>query len=367
MQIHRAYKYELDPNLTHLEYFRRACGIARFTYNWGLAEKKRQYEEAGTSDGFFTLKKRFVAAKDAEFPWVGEVSSWVYTYALKHLDEAYKRLFKGLGKHPRFKARGKCRDSFTVFGGACKYDTRRLKLPKLDWVRVKENLAKTGREPEGELLEVTISRDADRWYASIITRQEAGEPEPGVGAAVGIDLGLTAFATTSDGEKWQAPKPLQQAQQRVVKEQRKLSKKQKGSQNRKRQRTVLARAHRRARNQRRGWLHSLTTHLARNYSVVVLEDLNVKGMLRNHCLAKAISDASWHEFKRQLEYKMHWAGGELIVIDRWFPSSKTCSGCGYIRDTMPLQERVWDCPECGMHLDRDVNAAINILREGLAA
>lgn len=362
MEIIKAYRFELDPTETQCRHFVQCCGTARFFYNWGLQKRNELYQTEGKSATATIQLKELCAIKKDQFPWVYRVSKCVPQSALFNLEDAFTRFFKKAAAYPKFKKKGKCRDSFTIDNTQFSLKGKHLKVPKLGQVRVKEI-----REVEGHILSLTISREADRWYASITARLEIETPKPSQGTPVGVDLGIKTLVTASDGEtkiEYHAPDTTK-ITKRIRRAQRRLSRKQKGSNNRKKQQIRFARLHRKQKDIRNDFIHKVTWSLARTKSMIVIEDLNVKGMVKNHCLAQAISNAAFGEFKRQLEYKTVWYGSKLIKVSRWFPSSKTCSVCGYIKEDLTLNVREWICPQCGTHHERDFNAATNILLEGI--
>lgn len=291
-----------------------------------------------------------------------EVSKCAPQEALRDLDKAFKNFFQSLkqgGKvgFPKFKKKG-IHDAFRLTG-TIKVNDKSVQLPRLGKIKTKETTFNSGR-----VLSATVTREADRWYVSFACEVEVPDPTPVKGDAIGIDVGLTHFAILSDGTKIEAPKPLARHLKRLKRLSKKYSRKQKGSNNRKKSAMALARLHRRIRNMRRDFLHKLSTDLAKTKSEIVIEDLNVKGMVKNHKLARHISDVGWGEFRRMLEYKTQWYGSRLTLAPRFFASSKTCNVCDYQMKDMPLSVRKWECPYCGTEHDRDINAAKNLLKCG---
>jgi putative transposase len=371
-----AHRIRLVPSAEQETHFRKACGVARFAYNWALAEWQRRYA-AGEKPNEVALRKALNAIKREQFPWMREVTKNATQQAIKNLGRAYANFFDDLKKYrrgeipwkrvrvPTFKKKGKTRDSFRADNGrdathpdAVAVDGRRVKLPVIGWVRMREEVRFAGK-----IVSVTVSREADAWYASFVIEVEY-EPEAHVfGNTVGVDLGSEALATRSDDTpKVQAPKPLRRYLKKLKRLSRSLSRKQRGSNNRAKAKAKLARLHARIRHIRQDALHTLATDLARTAATIVIEDLNVAGMLANRHLSRAIADLGFYEFRRQLEYKTAMAGGTLIVADRWFPSSKLCSVCGVKNETLQLSERTWTCASCGTSHDRDTNAARNLAR-----
>jgi putative transposase len=350
----RSHKIQLDPTVKQARYFSRAAGTARFTWNWALAKWNELYK-AGNKPKATELKKLFNSVKYDQFPWLKEIHRDAHSQPFANLQKAFVSFFKRLAKHPTFKKRGKSRDSFYVANDRFHLDGYRITLPVIGSVRMIEPL-----RFQGKITSAVVSREADRWFISIAVEVPFSTPIPPTGHSVGIDVGLHTFATLSTGEKVDSPKPLKEATKRLRRASRRHSRKQKGSSNRRKASTRLAKVHRSIRNIRKDFLHKLTTKLTKTHSQIGIEDLNVKGMVKNHKLAKAISDASWFEFRRQLTYKTVLYGSKLVVHDRFYPSSKACSRCGYIVEELPLSVREWNCPECGTEHDRDINAAKNL-------
>jgi putative transposase len=365
----RVHRIRLDPTATQGVYFARACGVSRFAYNWALAEWKRQYE-AGGKPNEAALRKQLNAIKAAEFPWMAEVTKCAPQTAIKNVGLAFEHFFRRvkLGQkpgYPRFKRKG-IRDSFRADNGpadatshAVEVTGKAVKLPRCGVVRMREALRFAGR-----VKSATVSRMADGWYVALAVETEDRLTAKQDRGAVGVDLGVTTLATFSDGTTEPALKPHRAEHKRIVRLSRSLARKKKGSANRAKAKAKLARLHLRIANVRKDALHKLTTTLATNYPTIGIEDLNVSGMLRNGSLARSIADAGFSEFRRQLEYKAAMTGAQVIVIDRFYPSSKTCSGCGTIHE-ITLRDRVLSCG-CGLKMNRDLNAAINIRRQALA-
>ena len=348
-----SHKIALVPNNRQATHFKRACGTARFAYNWALAEWKRQYE-AGEKPSEPSIRKLLHSVKHKEFPWMQEVSKCASDNAVLNLGAAFKNFFAGRARYPKFKQKFR-HDSFKLDVGHFAVDGSRIRIPKLGWVRMREALRFSGK-----LISCTISRRADKWFASIVVDTEPVLKPAESQGAVGIDLGLTTFATLSDGQKIAAPKPLARLLPKLERLSRAFSRKQKGSKNREKARLKLARLHLRIWNMRQDFLHKLTSDLTRRYDTIAVEDLNVSGMLKNNKLSRAISDVGWYEFRRQLEYKAAKRGTNLVFADRFYASSKLCSECGHKAEQMPLSVRHWKCECCGAEHDRDVNAALNL-------
>jgi len=354
--VQRSHKIRLSPNNVQSIYFAKACGVSRLAYNWGLAEWKTQYE-SGEKSSSYGIKKRFNSIKRDQFPFVYEVTKCSPERSFTDLDAAFKRFFKKKSGYPKFKKKG-VYDSFYISGDKFSVDGSYVKIPKLGRVKMTEVLRYSGK-----ILSATISRKADWWFISITVKIDDVE-DKGENQAfnpVGIDFGVSKFATLSDGTVFENSRVTKKFSQRLRLLSKSLSRKIKGSKNWYKSKLRLQRLHVRIGDYRSDAIHKFSRIVADTYSDVCLEDLNVSGMVKNHKLAKAIQDVSFHEAKRQLEYKC----SNVHEIDRWFPSTKTCGDCGSIND-MKLSDRVFKC-DCGLELDRDLNAAQNILRQGLSS
>lgn len=356
----RAHKIALDPCKAQRLYFAKAAGVARFAYNWALAEWKRQYE-AGLKPSEFKLRKELNAIKAVQYPWMLEVTKTAPQYAIKNLGVAFKSFFAKRGSYPEFKKKGKSRESFRADDGpedsnssAVRVQGKRVKLPIIGWIRMRE----TPRF-EGRIISATVSRTADRWFVSLQIEVDHTVPVRENQATVGVDLGVKALATLSDGTVVEGPKALKRNLTKLRRLSRAHSRKKRGSANRKKSAMKLARLHARITNLRNDALHKLTHSLVSRFTLIVIEDLNVQGMMANRRLARAIADVGMGEFRRQLEYKAKLYGSEIVVADRWYASSKTCSKCGERNGRLSLSDRRWRCI-CGADHDRDVNAAINL-------
>jgi putative transposase len=348
----------LAPTCKQEAYFCRACGTERFVYNWGLGEWKRQYE-AGEKPSGFLLAKKFNAIRREQFPWTYEVSNTCSARAFMNLQKAFQHFFRRVkqGKkpgYPRFKKRG-VRDRFYVPNAIISFDDLQVRVPKLGWVRMRESL-----RFEGKIIGATVSRRADGWYLSV--QVDVGEIRKSRTShgVVGIDLGLKSSATLSTGEVLQGPKALRAGLLRLRRLSKAHSRKRRGSANRAKASRRLARAHLRVANIRNDWLHKTTTRICRENQAVGIEDLQVQNLTANRRLARAISDEGWGEFRRQLEYKAPMYGTQIVIHPRFYPSSKTCSRCGNVLAELSLGQRVFQCPACGLSLDRDLNAALNL-------
>ena len=361
--MHRVHKIKLDPTQEQAIYFARACGVARFAFNWALAAWKEEYE-AGGKPNEAALRKRLNSIKATEFPWMMEVTKVAPQNAIKNLGTAFQNFFRrvkqgGKPGYPRYKKKG-LHDSFRADNGPANADSnavecvgKTIKLPKCGVVKMRETLRFSGRT-----LAATVSKQADGWYVAILVDTSVCLSGRLDGGVVGVDLGIKELATLSTGEVIPSLKPHRAAHARLVRLSRSLSRKQKGSSNRAKAKIKLAKLHQRISNIRVDALHKLTTKLTTEFDTIAIEDLNVAGMLRNRCLARSIADAGFAEFRRQLTYKAEMTGARLVVVDRFFPSSKTCHSCGTIH-MMKLSNRVMVC-DCGNVIDRDLNAAINL-------
>lgn len=368
----RVHKIRLVPNVAQESYFLRACGTSRFAWNWALTEWRRQYEahkldtaQPKPSEG--ALRKQLNAIKREQFPWMMEVTKCAPQEAIRALGTAYHNWFSSLsGKRkglkvnaPRFKKKGQ-RDSFK-FDEKFAVDGPRIRIPNLGWVRMREPL-----RFRGSLKGATVSRTAHAWFVAILVDTDDIATRTESQRAVGIDVGVKALATLSDGSPpVLGPKALGVLLQRLRRLSRAHSRKQKGSTNRKKSAQRLARLHWRIACVRNDALHKLSDRLTRDYAWLAIEDLNVKGLLANRRLARHVGDAGFGELRRQLEYKAAQRGVQLVVVDRWYPSSKTCSECGTVNEALTLGDRHWVCTACGVKHDRDSNAAKNILAESI--
>ena len=363
MLTNQAYHYELQPTRGQLSLLRQHAGAARYAYNWGLQERIKIFKENKGKDRFVSAidqHKSWNIWKRLNAPWWTEVSKCAPQEALKNLDRAFQNFWKACKKKhkvgfPRFKKRG-IHDSFTLTGSLRILGKRKIRLPRFGKLRTKESTEKF----KGRILSATVSREADRWYVSFSVEVERPDPRPITGPVVGVDVGLNHFATLSDGTKIDAPMPLRASLKRLRRKCRQHSQKQEGSNNRRKSALNLSRLHRRIKNQRKDFLHKLSTRLARTKQAIVVEDLNVRGMSKNRRLSRGILDSGWSAFRRMLEYKTIWYGSKLVIADRFYPSSKTCSICDYKLELLPLYVREWDCPSCGARHDRDINAARNL-------
>ena len=359
-----AHKICLKPNNKQATYFARASGVARFSYNWALAEWNKQYAAWKLDNNLpkpseTALRRELNSIKKKSFPWMLEVTKNAPQMAIIQLGKAFKNFFDGHTKYPQFRKKG-LHERFSLSNDQFSVDGSRIRIPHLGWVRMRESLRWTGK-----IMSATISRVADKWFVSItVDTPNNSSNSPLTQAenqgAVGVDLGISALATLSTGEVIVGRKPHKTLLCRLQRLSRGLSRKAKGSKNREKAKIKLARLHANISDIRKDNLHQLTSNLTRRFHTIGVENLNVKGMVKNQHLSRAISDAGFGECRRQLEYKSARRGGIVFVADRWFPSSKTCSCCGHKLDDLPLSTRSWTCPNCHSTHDRDVNAAINL-------
>jgi putative transposase len=363
------FKTRLNPNNKQLTLLSKSAGVARHAWNIGLTACKEilNHNKANPTNKLkfptaIDLHKWLVASIKVDYPWYYEVSKCCGQKALIDLSQAFKDFFKKKrirGKvvgFPTYKKKGK-RDSFYL-DGSIQCDHYAIKLPIIGWVRTHERLPQ-GYKPKN----VVVSKRAGYWYVSFKTEVEK-QVTPKNRPVIGVDLGIKTLATCSNGEVFKGTKAYRQAERKLARLQYLLRKKQLGSNNYKKAQLVIARLHKRVANIRLDTLHKITTYLAKNHGCVVIEDLNVSGMMANQKLAKAIQDMGFYEFRRQLEYKTKLYGSELVTVDRWFTSSKRCSCCHSVKENLSLSDRLYQCDECGLEIDRDLNASINLEQAG---
>jgi putative transposase len=380
VKIQRGYKVELDLNNAERSACVRHAGTARFAYNWGLGRKLATHEAGEKVPSAIDLHRELNVLKQSEFGWMYQCSKCAPQEALRDLDRAFGHFFrrvklkkagklKGKVGFPRFKSRKRGVGSFRLTGTIRVFEDR-IQLPRLGRLKLKER----GYLPtEGvKILSATVSERAGHWFVSVQVEEEHADPLPARGEPVGVDLGVKLMATCAtaralDGDYHPNPKALEQAQYQLRRRQRQLARRKRGSKNREKTRRKIANLHYRIANIRRNALHQATSSIVaitkpatERPRVVVVEDLNVSGMLQNRRLARAVADVGMYEFRRQLGYKSSWAGSELLLADRWYPSSKLCSMCSAIRDDLTLSDRIYHCAACGVTMDRDLNAARNL-------
>lgn len=354
----KSIKIRLELNNKQATLANKHAGVARYAYNWGKSVCDTAIQNKEHRPSAIDLHKKFVKEEKQSKEWLYEVSKCSPQQALRSLDEAYKRIFKVKGtKFPRFKKKGQY-DSFYLEGNIIT-NNNKIKVPIFGWLKCSEIL------PVCPIKNVVISKTANHWFIAFKIPYESQTTNK-TNSVIGVDLGIKTLATLSDGKIFEAVKPYKKNKRKLKLLQRKLSKKQKGSQNRKKAIAKVVKLHSKIANIRKDTLHKLTTYLAKNHGEIVIEDLCVCGMSKNHKLASAILDGGFSEFRRQLGYKCQWYGSTMTVVDRFYPSSKTCNACGNIKSDLKLSDREYVCENCGLIIDRDLNAAINLKNKAVS-
>ena len=360
----KAYKYRMYPTKEQQEQFYQHFGACRFVYNWALEQKIKTYEQDGKSVSRFALNTKITELK-AEHEWLKDINSQSLQGATLNLENAFTKFFREKKGFPHFKSRKNPVQSFSVPQFyKVDFDANKMKLPKIGWITTKLHRNYTGIGKT-----VTVSRTpTGKFYISILVDDEQESPVKSSfdeKVTVGIDVGIKDFAVLSNGEKIENPNYLKKSMKRLAVLQRRLSKKQKGSNNKVKARLAVSKLHEKISNQRTDFQHKVSSKLISENQAVALETLNVSGMLKNHCLAQCIADASWSSFITKLEYKAEWYGKTILRIGQFEPSTKICNVCGYYNGSITLAEREWQCPDCKTNHDRDINAAINIKKFAL--
>ena len=361
----KSYKYILKPNKNQKIFFEKSFGCTRFVYNWALNKRIEAYQQRKERLSCVDLCKMLTSLKKEEDKiWLSEVSNECLQQSIRNMDSAFTGFFREKKGFPKYKSKKNDRKSYKAINSvSIDFEMSRIKLPKIGWVKFSKN-----RTFEGKIGTVTVSKTAaGKYYVAVLVddgKELPAKPEIKYNTTVGIDVGIKDFAVLSNGKVFENPKYLEKAEIRLKTLQRRFARKQKGSNRRERQRLQLAKAYEKVRNCRTNFIHQVTSTIVRENQTIIIEDLNVEGMLKNHNLAKHIASASWSEFFRQLQYKCEWYGKNFIKIGRFEPSSKMCT-CGYVNKDLKLSQREWTCPNCGKHNDRDLLAAINIKRFGM--
>ena len=361
-KIHQTYRFRLYPNKEQIELIAKHFGCSRYVYNYFLNQRIEQYRLTGKSDNYYVQAKALTELKkNEETTWLKEVNAQSLQFVIRSLESAYTNFFKKRAKFPNFKSKHS-KNSFTVPQSASVAGGR-LFIRKF-----KEGIkCRVHREIKGKIGKVTITKTpSGKYFVSVFTEEEYITPIQKTGKSIGVDMGLKDLLVTSEGETFNNNRYTRRYERKLAKAQQHLSRKIKGSRGFENQKLKVAKLHEKISNSRVDYLHKCSISLIRRYDTICIEDLNVKGMTRNHRLAKSITDASWGTFVNMLTYKAEWNGKKVVKIDRFLPSSQTCSVCGYVnKETKDLSVREWECPHCHTHHDRDKNAAINILRIGL--
>lgn len=345
-----SHKIRLDPTYKQAVYFRKACGIARFAWNWGLAKWEELYKK-GENPNALALKKAFNELKDKEFPWVYEVTKYACQQPFIFLGKAFQAFFQKRTKYPKYKKKG-IHDSFYIGGDQVRIIDKQVKIPNLGWIRLRETL-----RFEGKINGVTISCTAGHWFISVSVETNHKPTPCESQASVGIDLGIKSLATLSDGTIIPNNQPLKKKLKKLKRLQRQLSHRKQASKNRLKAKKQIAKLHYRIKSTRHDYLHKLTTKLTTHYKHIIIEDLDISAMVKNKRLSQPILDTGWHELRRQLTYKATLKGNTIYIADQWYASSKRCSSCGDYKEDLTLSDRTYKCKHCFLEIDRDLNAA----------
>ena len=352
------HKIRLTPTKEQINYFVNACGATRKVFNEALAMWNKAYKEGGKPDAL-SLKKEFNKDKYIKFPWLKEVHRDCASQPFADLGKAFSNFFSKRAKYPKFKCKGKSKDSFYVAADKFKVEGKKVKLPKIGWIKMTEDLRFSGKQ-----MSARVTRQGKHWFISIsVQLEDYSRVQDKQLVPMGVDLGVKTTAVCSDGSVYNSPKPLRKFAKKLAKEQRKLKRKQKSSNNREKQKLKIAAVYERITNIRKDFIHKMTTEVVRKSQAIVLEDLSVLNMLKNHNLAKAIADEGFYEIRRQFEYKCKLYNVPLLISNRYFPSSKLCSKCGWKNTALTLKDRVFKCDQCGLEIDRDLNAAYNLVNQ----